>query len=142
MRKKTGVPVIIHLGAEALNLFKDLLAEGVLFPYLSRVQANDRVTEFRSRCRQLGIKSVTLYSYRYDWAERAKTVGYRERFAHPLTANDNPERNRFDPFFWNGEFLRSSPKIQPSVRGRKRKMPAHPYPAPTAECFFHQSATG
>jgi hypothetical protein len=33
------VPVIVHLGAEALNLFKDLPAEGMLFPYLSRVRA-------------------------------------------------------------------------------------------------------
>ena len=74
-RKKTGVPVIIHLGTEALNLFKDLPSEGVLFPYLSRVRAGDRATEFRSRCRQLGIHGVTLHSYRYAWAERAKTVG-------------------------------------------------------------------
>lgn len=72
-RKKTGVPVIVHLGAEALNLFKDLPAEGMLFPYLSSVRAGDRATEFRSRCRQLGIKGVTLHSYRYAWAERAKT---------------------------------------------------------------------
>jgi len=32
-RQKTGVPVIVHLGAEALNLFKDLPGEGLLFPY-------------------------------------------------------------------------------------------------------------
>jgi integrase len=29
----------------------------------------------------LGIKGVTLHSYRYAWAERAKIVGYPERFA-------------------------------------------------------------
>ena len=38
VRKKTGVPVLVHLGGEALNLFKDLPAEGPLFPYLSRVR--------------------------------------------------------------------------------------------------------
>ncbi|MGH7981309.1 MAG: hypothetical protein ACREE6_18175, partial [Limisphaerales bacterium] len=38
-RKKTGVPVLVHLGGEALNLFKDLPGEGPLFPYLSRVRA-------------------------------------------------------------------------------------------------------
>jgi integrase len=75
-RKKTGVPVIVHLGSEALNIFKDLPAEGVLFPCLSRVRAGDRATEFKSRCRQLGINGVSLHSYRYAWAERAKTVGY------------------------------------------------------------------
>ena len=61
-RKKTGVPVLVHLGGEALNLFKDLSAEGPLFPYLSRVRAGDRATEFASRCRQLGIIGVTLHS--------------------------------------------------------------------------------
>jgi integrase len=55
-RKKTGVPVIVHLGGEALNVFKDLPGEKVLFPYLSRVSAGDRATEFGSRCRQLGIR--------------------------------------------------------------------------------------
>ena len=78
-RKKSGVPVLVHLGAEALNLFKDLPAEGVLFPYLSRVRAGDRATEFGQRCRQLGITGITLHSYRYAWAERAKTCGYWTR---------------------------------------------------------------
>jgi integrase len=71
-RKKTGVPVIVHLGAEALNVFKDLPAEGILFPYLSGVRAGDRATEFGQRCRRLGIMGVTLHSYRYAWAERAE----------------------------------------------------------------------
>ena len=29
----------------------------------------------------LGIKGVTLHSYRYAWAERAKKAGYPEQFA-------------------------------------------------------------
>ena len=94
MRKKTGVPVIVHLGAEALNLFKDLPAEGVLFPYLSSVRANDRATEFRSRCRQLGINGVTLHSYRYAWAERAKTVGYPERYAQEALGHNSKAVHR------------------------------------------------
>ena len=32
-------------------------------------------------CRQFGIVGVTLHSYRYAWAERAKTCGMPERFA-------------------------------------------------------------
>ncbi|MGH7989822.1 MAG: tyrosine-type recombinase/integrase [Limisphaerales bacterium] len=94
VRKKTGVPVIVHLGTEALNLFKDLPGEGVLFPYLSRVRANDRATEFRSRCRQLGINGVTLHSYRYAWAERAKTVGYPERFAQEALGHNSKAVHR------------------------------------------------
>ena len=93
-RKKTGVPVIVHLGIEALNLFKDLPSEGVLFPYLSRVRAGDRATEFGQRCRQLGIKGVTLHSYRYAWAERAKTVGYPERFAQEALGHNSKAVHR------------------------------------------------
>ncbi len=94
VRRKTGVPVLVHLGAEALNLFKDLPSEGVLFPYLSRVRANDRATEFRSRCRQLGIQGVTLHSYRYAWAERAKTCGYPERFAQEALGHNSKAVHR------------------------------------------------
>jgi integrase len=80
-RKKTGVPVIVHLGEEALNTLKDLPSEGPLFPYLARVRAGDRATEFKQRCQGLGIEGVSLHSYRYAWGERAKTAGYPERFA-------------------------------------------------------------
>ena len=80
-RKKTAAPVIVHLGFASLNLLKDLPANGFMFPYLANVRAGDRATEFASRCHQLGIVGVTLHSYRYAWAERARTAGYPERFA-------------------------------------------------------------
>jgi hypothetical protein len=75
-RKKTGVPVLVHLGKEALNPFKDLPAEGLLFPFLARMRPGNRTTEFGQRCRHLGIQGVTLHSYRYAWGKRAKTAGY------------------------------------------------------------------
>jgi integrase len=93
-RKKTGVPVIVHLGKDAQNVFKDLPSEGVLFPYLSRVRAGDRATEFGQRCRQLGIKGVTLHSYRYAWAERAKIAGYPERFAQEALGHNSKAVHR------------------------------------------------
>jgi integrase len=71
-RKKTGVPVILHLGDEVLNTLKDLPGEGLLFLYLARVRAGDRATEFKQRCWGLAIEGVSLHSYRYAWAERAK----------------------------------------------------------------------
>jgi integrase len=88
-RKKTGVPVILHLGEEALNTLKDLPSEGLLFPYLSRVRAGDRATEFKQRCVGLGIRGVSLHSYRYAWAERAKTCGYPERFAQEALGHNS-----------------------------------------------------
>ncbi len=88
-RKKTGVPVILHLGQDALNMLRDLPGEGSPFPYLARVRANDRATEFKQRCRGLGIEGVSLHSYRYAWAERAKTVRYPERFAQEALGHDS-----------------------------------------------------
>jgi integrase len=88
-RKKTGVPVILHLGESALNVLKDLPSEGMLFPYLSRVRASDRATEFRQRCRGLGIEGLTLHAYRFAWAERAKTAGYPERFAQEALGHNS-----------------------------------------------------
>lgn len=88
-RKKTGVPVILHLGEEALNTLKDLPGEGLLFPYLAGVRAGDRATEFKQRCRGLGIEGVSLHSYRYAWAERAKTCGYPERFAQEALGHNS-----------------------------------------------------
>lgn len=93
-RKKTGVPVLVHLGQEALALFKDLPSEGLLFPYLASVRSGDRATEFSQRCRQLGIKGVTLHSYRYAWAERARSVGYPERFAQEALGHNSKAVHR------------------------------------------------
>jgi integrase len=63
------------------QILRDLPGNGALFPYLRTVRAGDRATEFKQRCVGLKIKGVTLHSYRYAWAERAKTAGYPERFA-------------------------------------------------------------
>ena len=93
-RRGLWVPVLVHLGAEALNLFKDMPAEGVLFPYLSGVRAGERATEFGQRCRQLGIKGVTLHSYRYAWAERAKVAGMPERFAQEALGHNSKAVHR------------------------------------------------
>ena len=48
-----------------------------------------RATEFSQRCRQLGIKGVTLHSYRYAWAERDKVAGKPERFAQEALGHNS-----------------------------------------------------
>jgi integrase len=80
-RMKTGTAAIMRMDKEIEELLRDLPGSGPLFPYLRTVRSGDRATEFKQRCEGLGIKGVTLHSYRYAWAERAKTAGYPERFA-------------------------------------------------------------
>lgn len=80
-RMKTETVAIMRLDEDMKEILRDLPGEGPLFPYLRTVRAGDRATEFKQRCMGLGIKGVSLHSYRYAWAERAKTAGYPERFA-------------------------------------------------------------
>jgi integrase len=80
-RRKTGSIAIMRLDEDVAEILRDLPGNGSLFPYLRTVRAGDRATEFKQRCVGLKIKGVTLHSYRYAWAERAKTAGYPERYA-------------------------------------------------------------
>lgn len=120
-RRKTGVPVLVHLGGAALNLFKDLPVEGPLFPYLARVRAGDRATEFKQRCQQLKIQGVTLHSYRYTWAERAKMAGYPERFAQEALGHNSKAVHR-------AYAKRALMKI-PSLEEYEKRNEAHTLPA-------------
>jgi len=68
-RRKTGSMAIMRFDKEMAEILRDLQGSGLLFPYLSTVRAGDRATEFKQRCHGLGIKGVSLHSYRYAWAE-------------------------------------------------------------------------
>jgi len=80
-RKKTGTIAIMRLDDDVTQILRSLPQSGPLFPYLRTVRAGDRATEFKQRCDGLNIKGVSLHSYRYAWAERAKVAGYPERYA-------------------------------------------------------------
>ena len=75
-------------------IFRELPQVGPLFPYLRRVRSCDRATEFKQRCAGLEIKGVTLHSYRYSWAERAKKAGYPERFAQQALGHNSKAVHR------------------------------------------------
>jgi integrase len=87
-------PPKIRLGREVEEILKSLPKTGPLFPYLKTVRAGDRATEFKQRCVGLSIQGVTLHSYRYAWAERAKTCGYPERFAQMALGHNSKAVHR------------------------------------------------
>jgi integrase len=80
-RHKTDVPVVITFGADAASLLQSLPKSGQLFPRIARIKENHRAKMFIKRLRTVGITGISMHSYRYAWAERAKTVGMPERFA-------------------------------------------------------------
>jgi len=80
-RHKTGVTVLLTFGEDAAAVLKDLPKSGPLFPRLAALHEKHRAKMFVKRLATVGIKGVSLHSYRYAWAERARVAGYPERYA-------------------------------------------------------------
>jgi integrase len=80
-RSKTGTAQIIHFGNALAEVLRDLPGEGLLFPRLAAMDEKHRAALFQRCCRRMKIAGISLHSYRYAWAERAKCAGYPERFA-------------------------------------------------------------
>lgn len=93
-RRKTGSLVQLHFGPALEQLLNDLPGEGPLFPRISLMIESDRASLFSRRCRLVGVSGVSLHSYRYAWAERAKTAGYPERFAQEALGHNSKAIHR------------------------------------------------
>ena len=93
-RMKTGTVVQLHFGGEAEQILNDLPSEGFLFPNIAGMKESDRAKAFIRRCRLVRVAGVSLHSYRYAWAERAKTVGYPERFAQEALGHSSKAVHR------------------------------------------------
>ena len=124
-RKKTGELAFVHFGDDLAELLRGLPQSGPLFPYLRGVRASDRATEFKQRCRGLGITGVTLHSYRYAWAERAKQCGYPERFAQEALGHNSKAVHR--------AYARHAKVVLPSLESFEKKAQEGkilPFPSP------------
>ena len=86
---KAITPPLIRYGSDVEAILDKLPQSGPLFPYLRTVAAKDRATEFRQRCQGLGIQGVSLHSYRYAWAERARKCGYPQRYAQEALGHNS-----------------------------------------------------
>jgi hypothetical protein len=135
-------PTLFRFGAELETILKRRAVEGQLFPYLCRVRAGDRATEFKQRCDGLNIAGVTLHSYRYAWAERALKCGFPERFAQQALGHNSKAVHRayakhaevtvpsLDD--WEKKWQESSQNIVPICFEKKMRKDDEVVPAPTA----------
>jgi integrase len=80
-RAKTGVAQIVHFGEGLAAVLKGLPTIGPLFPRLAPMDEKHRASLFQRACRRVKVSGISLHSYRYAWAERARKAGYPERFA-------------------------------------------------------------
>jgi len=93
-RAKTGSAQIIHFGDNLAEVLRDLASSGLLFPRLAVMDEKHRAARFQSACRRVKIIGVSLHSYRYAWAERAKCAGYPERFAQEALGHNSKAIHR------------------------------------------------
>ena len=93
-RRKTGSLAMIHFGPVIEAILRSRPAGGPLFPKLALMKEKHRAKEFKRRCVGLGITGVSLHSYRYAWAERAKQCGYPERFAQEALGHNSKAVHR------------------------------------------------
>src|ERR1017187_824433 len=93
-RMKTGSRAQFTISKALEKVLQQLPTTGVLFPKLSTFSANDRASRFRRRCERAGVSGVTLHSYRYAWAERARTCGYPGRFAQAALGHNSKAIHR------------------------------------------------
>jgi integrase len=93
-RKKTGTPAIVRFGEDLARVFRSLPRIGALFPKHRLLKEGHRAREFSRCCRRVGISGISLHSYRYAWAERAKVCGYPERFAQEALGHQSKAVHR------------------------------------------------
>lgn len=89
VRQKTGTQASVKIGERLQSILDQLPDEDLLFPKIFSLSSMARAAEFYRRCRLLGIKGVSLHSYRYAWAERAFSTGYPERFAQAALGHES-----------------------------------------------------
>jgi integrase len=114
LRHRNQTPPQVRFGKEVEEILASLSKSGPLFPYLITVRPGDRATEFKQRCVGLGIEGVTLHSYRYAWAERAKASGYPERFAQ-ISLGHNSKA-------WARAYSKKAQVILPPLEDYERKI--------------------
>ena len=93
-RSKTGTAQIIHFGGGLAEVLRGLPQSGLLFPRLAAMDEKHRASLFQRACRRVNVTGISLHSYRYAWAERAKKVGYPERFAQEALGHSSKAVHR------------------------------------------------
>ena len=89
-RQKTGEFAHLRIGQGLETVLRQLPAKGLLFPKIAQSRDSARSAEFHRRCRLLAIQGISLHSYRYAWAARAKACGYPERWAQNALGHNSP----------------------------------------------------
>ena len=79
--------LVIGKGLEAV--LKQLPKTGPLFPGIRTMDDRSRACTFWKLCKRIKIEGISLHSYRYSWAERAKVIGIPQRWAQAALGHNS-----------------------------------------------------
>jgi integrase len=82
-------PACLLIGKGLEEVLLQLSAKGPLFPRITLMDDRSRACFFWKLCKRLKIEGVSLHSYRYSWAERAKVVGIPQRWAQAALGHNS-----------------------------------------------------
>jgi integrase len=74
-------PARLAIGKGMEEVLRLLPSSGPLFPKLREMDDRARACTFWKLCKRLKFEGISLHSYRYSWAERAKVMGMPQRWA-------------------------------------------------------------
>jgi integrase len=93
-RMKTASPTMFHFGDAVATILRRRPSNGFLFPHIAHWTESWRGKAFTRRRDLAKVSGVSLHSYRYAWAERAKECGYPERFAQEALGHSSKAVHR------------------------------------------------
>lgn len=82
-------PARLAIGKGLETVLNQLPATGPLFPKLREVDDRARACTFWKLYKRLKIEGISLHSYRYAWAERAKVMGMPQRWAQAALGHNS-----------------------------------------------------
>ncbi len=82
-------------------------------------------------CRRRGISGISLHSYRYAWAERAKVCAYPERFAQEALGHNSKAVHRA----YARKAQVTLPPLERYEAEYEQKIVTLPIPSPTEAVF-------
>lgn len=82
-------PACLVIGKGLEVILRQLPSTGPLFPTIAKMDDRSRACFMWKLCKRVGIKGVSLHSYRYSWAERAKVAGIPQRWAQAALGHNS-----------------------------------------------------
>ena len=82
-------PACLVIGKGLDAILRQLPRTGPLFPNITKMDDRSRACFMWKLCKRVKIEGVSLHSYRYSWAERAKVAGIPQRWAQAALGHNS-----------------------------------------------------